>query len=98
MRPRNGTLEGQGGHEVSGIQRAAACQHIDQLEVCEGKQHREGHGDRNDGCEQWQGDVPKLLPRRGTINGGRLIVRRRDGLQTCQQGNGHKGNAAPDVG
>ena len=53
---------------MRGVQRPAARDDVDELEVCESEQYREGHHHRDDGCEQWQCDVVELLPRCGAIN------------------------------
>src|SRR3982074_854216 len=40
---QNGTLIGQRRHQLRSIDRAAAREHPDQLEIGEGEQNREGH-------------------------------------------------------
>ncbi|MEY3488704.1 MAG: hypothetical protein RL655_272 [Pseudomonadota bacterium] len=83
---------------MCGVQRSATGDHINQLEVGEGEQHREGHDHGNDGGEQRQRDVTKALPAAGAIDGRGLVQRGRNGLQSRQQGDGDKGDATPHVG
>ena len=80
------------------IERAAARQHVDQLEVGEREQHREGHHDRDDRRQQRQRHVAELLPRRRAVEARRLVVRRRDRLQSGEQRDRDERHAAPDVG
>jgi hypothetical protein len=51
---------------VRGVQRAAAGQHVDELEVGEGEQHREGHHHRDDRRQQRQVTCG-TLPARGAV-------------------------------
>ncbi len=55
---------------------------IDELEVGEGEDDREGHHDREDRQQQREGDVAEALPRRGSVEQCRLVKRGRDGLQS----------------
>ena len=97
LRAGDGALEGQRCHEVGGVDRPAAGDGVDELEVGEGEQHREGHDDRQDRHEQGRGDVAEFLPAGGAVEQGGLIERGGDGLQPGQQGDGYEGNAAPDI-
>ena len=91
-------LERQRRHEVRGVERAAARQHVDQLEIGEGEQHRERHHHRDDRREQRQRHEAEALPGRGAVERRRLVERRRDGLQPREQADGDERHAAPDVG
>ena len=94
----DGALEGERRHQVGGVHRAAAGQHVDELEVGEGEEHREGHHHRDDRREQRQGDPPEALPRGGAVERRRLVQRLRDGLQPGEERDRDEGHAAPDVG
>ena len=47
----NGPLEAQGRHEVGCIERPTTRQHVDELKIREGEQHREGHYHGDQGRE-----------------------------------------------
>jgi len=47
---------------VSGVERPAAREHVNELEIREREEHAEGHHHRDDRREQRQRDVPELLP------------------------------------
>ena len=80
------------------VERAAARDHVDQLEVGEGEEHRKGHDDGDDRRQERQRDVAELLPARRAVDRRGFVVGRRDRLQSGEQGDGDEGHAAPDVG
>ena len=91
-------LERERRHQVRRVERAAARDDVDQLEVGEREEHRERHHDGDDRRQQRQRDVAELLPRRRAVDRRRLVVRRRDRLQAGEQRDRHERHAAPDVG
>jgi hypothetical protein len=94
----NRTLERQRCHQVRRVQRSAARQHVDQLEIGEREQHGKGHHDGDDRRQQRQRHVAELLPRRRAVEARRLVIRRRDRLQPGEQRDRDERHAAPDVG
>ncbi len=82
---------------MGGVDRAAAGDRPDELEVGEGEQHREGHHHRDDRREQRIGDVAEHLPAGRPIDGRGLVERGRHRLEAGQQRDGHERNAAPDI-
>src|SRR5215472_15893139 len=48
----DGALVAERRHQMGGICRTAARQHPDELEICEGEQHRERHHHRDDRGQQ----------------------------------------------
>ena len=80
------------------VERSAARQHVDQLEIGEREQHRERHHDGDDRRQQRQRHVAELLPRRRAVEARRFVVRRRDRLQAGEQRDRDERHAAPDVG
>ena len=95
--PEIAALERERGHQVRRVERAAARQHVDQLEVGEREQHRERHHHGDDRRQQRQRDVAELLPRRRAVEAGGFVVRRRDRLQAREQRDRDERHAAPDV-
>src|SRR5947208_2179353 len=77
------------------ILRPAMRQHVDQLEVGEGEDHRKQGDDQDDRLQQWQRDIAKALPATGAIDRRCLVKLRRYGLQTREQGDAVEGQAAP---
>jgi hypothetical protein len=91
-------LERKGRHQVRRVRRPAARQHVDELEIGEGEEHREGHHHGDDRRQERHRHVAELLPRRSAVEASRLVVRRRDRLQAGEQADRDEGHAAPDVG
>ena len=91
-------LEGERRQQVGRVHRPAAGDGVDELEVGEGEDDREGHHDREDRQQQREGDEAEALPGRGAVEQRRLVERGRDGLQAGQQRDRHERDAAPDIG
>ena len=94
----DGPLIGQRRHQMCGVDRAPARDRVDELEVGEGEQHREGHDHRDDRRQHRKGDKAEPLPRTRAVERRRLVERRRNGLQASKQSYRHEWNAAPDIG
>src|SRR5690606_21731519 len=91
-------LEGQRGHQMGGVIGAAAGDRVDQLEVGEGEENREGQHDAEDRQQVRHGHIPEPLPGIGAVQRGGFVEAGRDGLQAGEQADRHEGDAAPDVG
>ena len=80
------------------IDRTAARQGPDQLEVGEGEQHRKRHHHRDDRRQQRIGDEAEALPGGRAVECGSLVERGRHRLQPGQERDRDERHAAPDVG
>ena len=79
------TLEAQGRHEVSGVERTTARQNVNELEIREGEEHREGHHHRDERRQHGKRDEAEALPGCGAVQRRGLVKRGRDRLQAGQQ-------------
>ena len=66
-------VEGVGGEEVGRVRRAPVCQHVGELEVREGEDHREHGDDDEHGFEHRERDVPEALGDAGAVDGSGLV-------------------------
>ena len=69
-------LIGVGGEELRGVCGSAAGQHVDELEIGEGLDHREQHHDHGDRQQQRPRHVPEALPGPRAVDCGGLLPAR----------------------
>ena len=90
-------LVGVGGEQVRRVCRSAAGQHVDELEIGEGLDHREQHDDHRDRQQQRPGHVAEAVPGARAVDRRRLVQFGADRLQPGQQADRVKRHAAPDI-
>src|SRR5829696_3570308 len=94
---RDAALEGERRHEVGRVDRTAASNCVDELEIGEGEDDREGHYNREDRQQQGEGDVAEALPACRAVDQGGFVQAWRDSLQPGEERDCDERYATPDI-
>jgi len=93
----NRDLIGKDRIDLGGVHRTAAGEQEDERKAVKRPDRREQRHHDQHVSQSWQGNVQKLAPLGGAIDGRRLIELLVNGLEAGQQVDGEKGNPFPQV-